>query len=284
MIPKKLHSYISLMRLDKPIGIFLLLWPTLMGLWIAGNGHPSVKNTVIFVLGVIIMRSAGCVINDLADMQIDKYIVRTRLRPLVIGRITPFEARCLFLSLVSTAFVLVLFLNTYTILLSLVAVILSIIYPFMKRYTHWPQAVLGIAFAWAIPMAFSAEINTIPIQAYLLFFITSLWALVYDTEYALADRKDDLQIGVKSTAILFGDHDRLFIGLTQALIIVLFILLGVSLNFSSLYFIAVSLSTVFFIYQQDLIKDRDPGKCLQAFRNNHYLGAFLFLSIFLEYL
>ena len=276
------RDYLLLMRLHKPIGIYLLLWHTLWAVWIAGTGQPAWHIVVIFVLGVVLMRSAGCVINDYADRNIDRHVQRTRDRPLTAGRIQGREALTLFALLCLLAFSLVLFLNWLTILLSLVAVALAALYPFMKRYTYLPQVFLGAAFAWSIPMAFAAQLNTIPLIAWLLLLITLLWTVAYDTLYAMVDREDDLKIGVKSTAILFGDADRFIVGILQALVIALLIVVALWQEFGWWYWLGVGLMAGTFVYQQWLIRERNQTACFQAFTNNHYSGLVIFVGIVMD--
>ena len=280
----KLIAYAQLMRLHRPIGILLLLWPTLWALWIAGEGRPALKNLIIFVLGTVIMRSAGCVINDIADRDFDGHVARTKMRPLVSGVVSVQEALILFFILILLAFILVLFLNKLAIVLAFVGLAVAIIYPFTKRITHLPQLVLGVAFAWGVPMAFAAEQNTVPAIAWFIFLITWLWIVVYDTEYAMTDRADDLLIGIKSTAILFGKYDRVILGILQGIILVLLLLLGIILQFNFIYYIAWVISASIFIYHQYLIKNREPAKCFQAFLNNNWFGAVIFLGILLNFL
>lgn len=278
----KLIAYAQLMRLHRPIGILLLLWPTLWALWIAGRGHPSLRNVIVFILGTVIMRSAGCVINDIADRKFDGGVARTKMRPLVTGVVAVKEALVLFFSLVLVAFILVLFLNKLSILLAFVGLVVAIIYPFTKRFTHLPQLVLGVAFAWGIPMAFAAELNTVPSIAWFIFFITWLWIIVYDTQYALTDRADDIGIGIKSTAILFGKYDRLIIGLLQLVVLFLLVMLGFILSFGVFYYLALFFGALLFIYQQYLIKNREPARCFKAFLNNNWFGLVVFLGILLN--
>ncbi len=282
----KLSSIIALLRLDKPIGIYLLLWPTLMALWIAGNGKPDLYIVCIFTMGVILMRSAGCVINDLADQKFDKDVRRTHSRPLVSdmgGHLKPIEAKIIFCVLLLFALLLVSQLNKFTIGLSCIALILSMIYPFMKRYTHWPQVFLGITFSFGIPMAFAALGSPIDLRVGLLFLVNACWIIAYDTQYAMADREDDIKIGVKSTAVLFGKHDRLMIGLFQVVTVSLLIGLGKTLNAGIFYYLGVLLSVLLFLYHQYLIRNRNPEMCLNAFKNNHYVGLVLFVGLVLDY-
>ena len=279
----RLEQYARLIRLDKPIGIFLLLWPTLMALWIAAEGWPRLEVLLVFIAGVFLMRSAGCAINDYADRDIDPQVERTRQRPLAAGKITEVEALVVFAVLSLSAFGLVLLMNRLTIWMSLVGVLLAASYPFMKRFHYLPQVHLGAAFGWAVPMAFTAQANEITPITGLLFIATVLWATAYDTMYAMADREDDLKIGVKSTAILFGPADKLIIGIIQALLIFDLILIGQRAELTGLYYTGVTGAIVLAIWQQYLIKDRDPQRCFQAFLNNNWFGFVLFIGVFLEY-
>ncbi len=279
----RLREYAQLMRLHRPIGIYLLLWPTLWAVWIAGNGFPALDIIVIFTLGVVLMRSAGCVINDYADRDFDPHVARTRDRPIAAGRVTPREALRLFVVLCVLAFVLVLQLNWLTIALSLGAVALATVYPFMKRHTHWPQAVLGAAFAWSIPMAFAAQTHNVPWLAWWLFATALAWTVMYDTLYAMADREEDTRIGVKSTAILFGHHDRLITALLQLGVLASLAGLGGHLHFGVLYFAALAVVALLFGYQQWLIRHRQPQPCFQAFVNNQWVGAAVFIGIVAAY-
>lgn len=279
----RLYQYALLMRLDKPIGILLLLWPTLWALWIAGNGHPDPLVVGVFVLGVILMRSAGCVINDYADRTIDAHVQRTANRPLAAGRVASREALILFAVLCLLAFGLVLLMNGLTILLSLVGLLLAASYPFAKRYTHLPQVHLGAAFGWAVPMAFAAQTHSLPPMAWLLFIATVLWATAYDTMYAMVDRADDLRIGVKSTAILFGAADRFIIAVLQIMLLIILIAAGLQLKLGIYYYLGLSTACGLAIYQQYLIRHREPSKCFQAFLNNNYFGLAVFSGIALHY-
>ena len=283
-ISHRLRQYYLLTRLDRPIGIFLLLWPTLWAIWIASKGRPDGWVLFVFITGVILMRSAGCVINDYADRKIDPLVSRTKQRPIAAGRVSPREALILFAVICLTAFGLVLTLNPLTIYLSVGGVLLATIYPFMKRYTHLPQVVLGMAFGWAVPMAFAALTGEIPKLAWLLYVITILWSVVYDTMYAMVDREDDLKVGVKSTAILFGDADKLIIGSLQVVMFMGLWLLGQELQLSILYKVALVAAAGFAIYQQWLIRFRDPANCFRAFLNNNWFGAVIFFGLVLEYL
>ena len=286
MIFKKtrFYQYFLLMRLHRPIGIYLLLHPTLWALWLASKGQPSLDLIIVFVLGVILMRSAGCVINDFADRKVDPHVRRTKDRPIASGLVSSKEALYLFISLILLAFLLVLQLNFFTILLSIPAVCLAIIYPFMKRYTHFPQIILGAAFSWAIPMVFSAYLNEVPLLAWWLFVTALLWTVAYDTQYAMTDREDDLKIGVKSTAIFFGKFDKLIIGILQILVLISLSLIGFDQKLSLLYQMGVLGMAGFFIYQQYLIKDRNPTRCFEAFLNNHWAGLVVFIGLALSYL
>lgn len=281
---KKLVDYGQLMRLDKPIGTLLLLWPTLWGLWIAGEGQPAAKNVVIFVAGVFIMRSAGCIINDIADRDIDKHVARTQQRPLTSGRVSLKEAIGLFIGFCFIALLLVLNLNLKTILLSLIGAALAACYPFMKRITHLPQVFLGVAFAWGIPMAFAAEINSLPAICWWLMLANIFWVIAYDTMYAMADKQDDLKIGVKSTAILFGNNDRTMILACQLVVFGLLIYIGRVLELNQYYYLLLALSGIFAIFQALLYFTRQPQKCFRAFLNNAWLGGFVFLGFVLAYL
>ncbi len=280
----RLWDYVRLMRLDKPIGIFLLLWPALWALLIASEGRPDPQVMAVFVLGVILMRSAGCVINDYADRDIDRHVKRTRDRPITAGRIGTLEARLLFVLLCLAAFRLVLLLNTLTVMLSLVGALLAASYPFMKRITHLPQVYLGAAFGWSVPMAFAAELNTVPPIAWLLFTATVLWATAYDTMYAMVDRDDDLVLGVKSTAILFGDADRLVVGLIQLLLLICLVMIGVQAELGVFYYAGVFIAALLAIYQQGLIRYRYREDCFHAFLNNNWFGAAVFMGLLMDYM
>jgi len=284
LIRNTLYQYYLLVRLDKPIGIFLLLWPTLWALWIAAEGQPDLLVLVVFVLGVIIMRSAGCVINDYADRNIDPFVERTYDRPIAAGRISPHAALNFFLFLVTIAFLLVLLMNWQTIIMAFVGLGLAASYPFLKRYTYLPQVGLGAAFGWAVPMAFVAQTGDIPQVAWLLFVSTVLWATAYDTMYAMVDRDDDIRIGVKSTAILFGELDKLIIGVIQVLMFTALFMAGRQQELGIFYYLGLTVASGFAVYQQYLIRNREPGQCFEAFLNNHYLGLTVFSGIVLNYL
>jgi 4-hydroxybenzoate polyprenyltransferase len=267
------------MRVDKPIGTFLLLWPTLWAVWIAGDGHPSWKIVAIFIAGVILMRAAGCVINDLADRKLDGHVTRTKERPLVTQAVTVKQALILTAVLCGIAFLLVLQLNIKTILLAVLALALSTLYPFMKRYTHFPQVILGVAWYIGLLMAFTAQQNALPPIAWALYLTVILWTVVYDTFYAMVDRQDDLLIGIKSTAILFGHGDRIIIAGLQGCVIALLWFTGSWWQAAPIYYISVILAAMLFIYQQWLVRDRQPAHCFRAFLNNHYVGLIIFLGI-----
>ena len=275
----KLQHYALLMRLHRPIGIWLLMWPTLWALWLAGDGQPSLHVTFVFIAGVVLMRSAGCVINDYADRDFDPHVARTKTRPLAAGDVRPKEALILFSVLALTAFALVLTLNWQTILMSFIGVFLAILYPFTKRFTHLPQMFLGAAFAWGVPMAFMAETESVPLAAWVLFAVTLLWAMAYDTMYAMVDRDDDLKIGVKSTAILFGDSDRLIIAILQFLVLLLLVWVGVETMMSWPYYLSLFVAAALSAYQQYLIKEREKAACFKAFLNNNWFGAAIFGGI-----
>lgn len=280
----RLHEYILLTRLHRPIGFMLLMWPMLWGLWIAGAGKPDPLVVAVFVVGVVLMRSAGCAINDYADRDFDPHVKRTKDRPLAARRVTPREAIVVFGVLSLVSFGLVLLMNRLTILMSFVGLALAAVYPFTKRHTYLPQVFLGLAFGWAVPMAFAAQTNAVPKVGWLVFIAAVLWATVYDTQYAMVDRDDDLRIGVKSTAILFGDADRFIIGILQVLLLVDLILIGVQVSLGSLYYLGLAVAAGLALYQQYLIRARDPQRCFQAFLNNNRFGAAVFIGIVLHYL
>jgi 4-hydroxybenzoate polyprenyltransferase len=280
---QRLLPYVRLMRLDRPIGNFLLLWPMLWALWVAAEGFPDPLVLVVFVLGVLVMRAAGCVINDYADRDFDPNVKRTQHRPLAQGAVPPRHALMLFAGLCLLAFALVLLMNALTIYLSFVGVALAAVYPFMKRYTHLPQVVLGAAFGWAVPMAFAAQTGGLPPVAWLLFVVAVVWATVYDTEYAMVDRDDDLKIGVKSTAILFGELDRLLIGVLQVLMLIGLLLVGRNAGLSWVYYLALAIGAGMFGYQQWLLRDRSREGSFKAFLNNNWFGGVVFAGILLHY-
>lgn len=270
------------MRMDKPIGSLLLLWPTLWALWLAGDGFPDPLILSVFVLGVFLMRSAGCVINDIADRNFDPHVERTRERPLASRRVSLGEAIGLFVGLSVAAFALVLTLNWLTIALSIPGIVLAASYPLMKRFTYLPQAYLGVAFGWGIPMAYAAHLNAVPLEAWYLLAVNIVWAIAYDTMYAMADRADDLKIGVKSSAILFGTADRAIVGFLQAVVLGLFVGLGLYADLGLWYAASVTFATGAAIYQQILIRAREPADCFKAFLNNNWLGGAIFVGLFVE--
>ena len=277
-----MNAYFRLMRLNKPIGIYLLLWPTYWALFLSAGGWPDIDLLIIFTCGVIITRSAGCVINDYADREIDKHIARTRDRPIAAGEISPKAALLLFFALALAAFALVLLTNTLTIKISFIALALAVLYPFTKRWTNLPQLILGIAFAMSVPMAFSAQTGTVPASAGWIVLATVLWTLIYDTLYAMADRDEDLKIGVKSTAILFAEYDRIFITLLQILLMIVFIKIGNLFDLGTFYDISLIIILLFMIYHQFLIKKRQKMDYFKAFINNHFIGMTVFFGIFLS--
>ncbi len=279
----KQNPYVRLMRLDKPVGNFLLLWPTLWALWLAGQGSPNPFIVAVFIAGVFLMRAAGCVINDFADRKVDGQVKRTALRPMATGEITSKQALTTFFILISVSFALVLSLNVQTIMLSFAALVLAFVYPFMKRYTHLPQVFLGAAFGWAIPMAFMAQSEALPLAAWVLFIANVCWVIAYDTMYAMVDRNDDLKVGIKSTAILFGRLDRVWIGVFQLLFLLCLAWLGYSYHLGLYYFSALLLATVLAIYHQKLIYRRQRDDCFRAFLHNNTLGAVIFVGLFFDY-
>jgi 4-hydroxybenzoate polyprenyltransferase len=282
-LQRRLPLYAKLMRLDRPIGIYLLLWPCLWALWLAAEGPPDWDLLVIFVAGTVLMRSAGCVINDFADRHIDPHVQRTKERPLATGEVSEREALTLFALLCLLAFALVLLTNRLTVALSFGALALAACYPFMKRYTHLPQLVLGAAFSFSIPMAFSAQRNALPEALWLLYLANLLWTAAYDTFYAMVDRDEDVLIGVKSTAILFGRYDRMITACLQIATLLLLVLTGFEFNLGYCYFTSIALASLLFIRQQVMIRTRDRDACFQAFLNNHYVGAIIFVGLALDY-
>ena len=276
-------QYYLLMRFDRPIGILLLLWPTLWALWIAAEGVPKAAVLIVFVLGVVLMRAAGCVINDVADRDFDPHVQRTAQRPIAAGRVSVKEALILFAVLCLLAFVLVLTMNGLTIKLAFVGAFLAASYPFVKRYTHLPQIYLGMAFGWAVPMAFAAQTGTVPTVAWLVFIAKVLWATAYDTMYAMVDREDDLRVGVKSTAILFGDADRVIIGVLQVMVLLVLFLIGQQLKLGGFYYFGLLLAAGLAVYQQYLIRERERGACFRAFLNNNWFGMVVFAGLVMSY-
>ena len=277
------YSYVRLLRLNRPIGIWLLLWPTLWALWIAAQGRPDPRVFLVLVIGTILVRSAGCVINDFADRNIDGHVRRTANRPLATGEVAPAEALILFAGLMLIALGLVLSMNRITLLFAVGGAALLVVYPFTKRFLSTPQFVLGLAFAWGVPMAFAAQLGEVPRVGWLLFLAAIIWVVVYDTQYAMADRVDDLKIGVRSTAVLFGDMDRVFIGGLQVLLFASLALAGRGASLSGWYYGGLAAAAVFAVYQQYLIRDRDVGNCFRAFLNNAWLGGAVFCGIALDY-
>lgn len=282
-VTPKFQAYWQLMRADRPIGTWLLLWPTLWALWFAAGGIPSIKNLVIFSLGVFLMRSAGCIINDFADRNLDGHVERTRERPLIRGIVSSKEALTLFAALLLVSFLLVLMTNKQTVLLSLVATFLASLYPFMKRYTFLPQAFLGAAFAWAIPMAFTAETGQLPAILWLLYFSTLCWVVAYDTLYAMVDRDDDLKVGIKSSAIMFGRFDKLITATLQIIFLVGLGIVGLYFQRSSIFYIGLALALLLVVKQQYEVRQRDKQACFKAFLDNHYIGMTIFIGLALDY-
>ena len=276
-------DFIQLTRMDKPIGIYLLLWPTLWALWVAAKGVPSLGNLLIFVLGVVLTRAAGCVINDFADRKVDGHVKRTEQRPMASGKISSKEALVFFALLMGVSFLLVLCTNAPTIWLSFGALALAATYPFMKRYTYYPQVVLGAAFSWGIPMAFTAETGSLPAAAWLLYIANLLWTVAYDTYYAMTDREDDLQIGVKSTAILFGDADRVIILSLQGLALGCLLLAGSHFELGGWFHLGLLAAAGCFVWEFWYTRDRDPQRCFKAFLHNHWAGLAIFVGIVLNY-
>ncbi|ABM05152.1 4-hydroxybenzoate octaprenyltransferase [Psychromonas ingrahamii 37] len=281
---EKRQAYVELMRINKPIGTLLLLWPTLWALWIAAQGFPDLGVLIVFSAGVFLMRSAGCVINDFADRNIDGFVERTKHRPLPSGRATSTEAIILFFILAIVSFLLVLTQNSLTIQLSFAGLLLAFAYPFMKRFTQLPQLVLGLAFSWSIPMAFAAQANALPAVVWIIFAVNIIWTIAYDTLYAMVDREDDLKIGVKSTAILFASNDKIIIALLQLTSLILLSLLGWLEDLNWIYFIALLVVGGLFLRQQLQIKNREKTACFKAFLDNNYVGFVIFAGLFLGYL
>lgn len=282
-IQARLKDYALLLRLNRPIGSLLLLWPTYWALWLAADGLPDIGNLIVFTLGVFLMRAAGCAINDFADREVDRHVKRTKDRPLTSGRIQPWEAIALFAGICLLAFLMVvLFTNSLTLYLSFGGVVLAFIYPFMKRHTHLPQLFLGAAFSWAIPMAWAAEAGEITRLAWLLFTANVLWTVAYDTLYAMVDRDDDLKIGVKSTAILFGDGDRAIIAVLQSLVVLILFLVGRQAELGAIFYLGVITMACLFVFQQHLARFRDREGCFKAFLNNNWAGFAVFLGLMID--
>ena len=283
MLATKAKAYWQLTRMNRPIGTLLLLWPTLWSLIIAAQGMPDLDVLVVFVLGVVLMRSAGCVINDFADRKVDGHVKRTKQRPLPSGLVSSREAVILFLVLAVISFLLVLTMNPLTIKLSFIGVGLAFIYPFMKRFTHLPQLFLGLAFSWAIPMAWAAQTNELPSIVWFIFVINALWTIAYDTQYAMVDRDDDLKIGIKSTAILFGRFDKLIVGSLQLVTLAMLIALGMHYHLGDTFYWALLVAGGLFVYQQHLMRHRDRDLCFQAFLNNNYVGMAVTIGLFITF-
>ncbi len=283
-LTERLSLYMQLTRLDRPIGILLLLWPTLWGIWIAGNGTPAWHIVLIFTLGTVLMRSAGCAINDYADRHIDLHVERTRHRPITSGRISHKEALLLASALALISFALILPLNTLTLLLSIPAVFLAASYPFTKRFLPIPQAYLGIAFGFGIPMAFAAQLNSIPPVAWLLLCANIFWAIAYDTEYAMVDRNDDIHLGIHSSALFFGKYDVLAVMCCYTTTLALLAIAGIMKDFGTAYFAGLLVATAITLHHYQLIKHRQRDKCFKAFLHNNWFGAAVFAGILLDYL
>jgi 4-hydroxybenzoate polyprenyltransferase len=282
-LSSRLRLYAQLIRFEKPIGFYLLLWPALWALAIAGQGSPDSWILFVFVIGAFLMRSAGCAINDYADRDIDLHVTRTRERPLTSGEIAPREALMVFAALGLLAFLLVLSLNLLTIQLSVVGILLAASYPFMKRFHYLPQVHLGATFGWAVPMAFAAEASALPKQAWLLYLAVLMWTVAYDTIYSMVDREDDLKLGVKSTAILFGDYDLILVGLFQLLFLLALVLMGLDLEFSGIYFLGLGVAALLLAFEQFMMADRVPAHCFGSFLHNHWVGAAVFAGIMGHY-
>ena len=277
--PQRFNAFLRLTRLNKPIGIFLVVWPMLWALWLAAGGFPDLWVLCVFVLGAVLMRSAGCVINDFADRKIDGHVKRTNARPLATGEVSPREALILFAVLCLLSFGLVLTLNGLTVAMAFVGAVLAVLYPFTKRVTHWPQMFLGAAFGWAVPMAFAAQANGVPGGGWTLFIATLIWALVYDTFYAMVDRDDDLKIGVKSTAILWGRYDRAVIGLCQFVFFALLVVVGLQFGLGVLYYVGLLGGAAMALYHQWLARNRDRDACFRVFMQHNVLGGVIFAGI-----
>jgi 4-hydroxybenzoate polyprenyltransferase len=282
--PLTANPWLRLMRLDRPIGTFLLLWPTLWALWFASDGNPKFSNLLIFTLGVVVMRAAGCVINDYADRHVDGSVERTKNRPIPAGEINARAALGLFFGLMAMALVLVLLTNQLTIILAFGGAAVAALYPFLKRFTHLPQLGLGIAWAWSTPMAFAAETNDLPIALWVVFAAIVFWTIAFDTYYAMVDRNDDLQIGIKSTAILFGKYDLLIIGLLQIAVLALLLWAGLLFDRGAIYFIGLGVAAAYFINQHIISRSRDREACFAAFLNNHRVGMVIFIALATDYL
>lgn len=283
-IRDKLHAYARLGRIDRPIGTFLLLWPCLMALMLASGGMPDLKVLAIFIIGVFVMRACGCIINDYADRKLDGHVERTKMRPLASGEVSVKEALLLFVVLGLFAFGLVLMLNPLVVKLSYIGIVLTVIYPFTKRFTNMPQMFLGVVWSWSIPMAYAAATGEVPAEAWWLFAANWCWTVAYDTMYAMVDREDDLRIGIKSTAILFGKYDREIIGLFQVAALACFMTAGFIAERGALYAVGLVVFIGFGLYQQRLIHGRERAPCLKAFLNNNWAGMSLFVALGMDYL
>ncbi len=284
MTADKARAFWQLMRMDKPIGTLLLLWPTFWALILAAEGVPDLKVLVVFILGVIFMRAAGCVINDFADRKVDGHVKRTHQRPLPSGRVSAKEAITLFLVLGIASFLLVLTMNPLTVKLSFAGIVLAFIYPFMKRFTHLPQLFLGLAFSWSIPMAWAAQANELPMMVWFVFVINAIWTIAYDTQYAMVDRDDDLKIGIKSTAILFGRLDKMIIGVLQLITLAMLIYLGIWYQLGASYYWSLLVAGALFVFQQHLIRHRERDLCFRAFLNNNYVGMIIAIGLLVAFL
>ena len=283
-LARRIEEYGRLARFDRPIGTWLLLWPTLWALWIAGRGRPDPGVLIVFVAGVVVMRAAGCIINDFADRNIDAHVRRTRDRPLAARRVSPAEALGLFLVLMVAALWLVMRLNRLTIELAVIGAALTASYPFVKRFFPLPQLYLGLSFGgWSIPMAFAAQLGAVPRVAWVLYIAAVIWAVVYDTQYAMVDREDDRRVGIQSSALLFADLDRLLIGALQAIMLIALALAGHDLKLGTWYTAGLAVVAGLFVYQQWLIRRREPAACLRAFLNNNYVGMAIFIGVALHY-
>lgn len=282
---RRIEEYSELARFNRPVGTWLLLWPALWALWIAGGGQPHPRVLIVFVLGVVVMRAAGCVINDFADRDIDPHVRRTRDRPIAARRVSPVEALVLFAALLAIALYLVTFLDLLTIKLAFIGAALTVSYPFVKRWFPMPQLYLGISFGgWSVPMAFAAVTGRLPRVAWVLYIAAVVWAAIYDTIYAMVDREDDLKIGVKSSAILFADMDKALIFVMQVMMIFALVLAGQNMHFGEWYYAGLTAAGLLFLYQQWLIRDRNPAGCLRAFLNNQHVGMVIFVGILLQYI
>ena len=280
---KNLKNYFLLMRLDKPIGIWLLMWPMLWSMWVSTDGQVNETLLIVFLIGVIIMRSAGCVLNDIADKNIDPFVKRTKDRPIASGKVSVREGKKLFILLMAIAFSLLFFLNTSTKLLALVGALITTVYPFLKRIISAPQLFLGVAFGWAVPMTFSANLGYVNTVGWLIFVTAIIWAIIYDTYYAMVDRDDDINLPVKSTAILFGKYDLLIIGICQIIMVFLLILLAKIMNATIWVYLSIFISFCIMMHHQIITKKRQREACFRAFYNNHYIGMVMFIGILLNY-